>query len=76
MHADMEDLKTFAGNAGAAEANQLTHWDITFWSERLRESKYDINEVCLRCPLFIACLPLFPLFVQVTTISCCNLINL
>ncbi|CAL9064167.1 unnamed protein product [Musa banksii] len=45
---DMEDLKTFAGNAGAAEANQLTHWDITFWSERLRESKYDINEEELR----------------------------
>ena len=23
----------------------MTHWDISFWSERLRESKYDINEV-------------------------------
>lgn len=47
MHADMEDIKTFSSNAGAAEANELTHWDITFWSERLRESKYDINEVCI-----------------------------
>ncbi|KAG6483078.1 probable cytosolic oligopeptidase A [Zingiber officinale] len=45
---DMEDIKTFASNAGAAESNELTHWDITFWSERLRESKYDINEEELR----------------------------
>ncbi|CAA7027203.1 unnamed protein product [Microthlaspi erraticum] len=45
---DMEDLKNFAKNQGAAEADSLTHWDITFWSERLRESKYDINEEELR----------------------------
>ncbi|CAA7020209.1 unnamed protein product [Microthlaspi erraticum] len=36
----MEDLETFAKNQGAVEADSLTHWDITFWSERLRESKY------------------------------------
>jgi oligopeptidase A len=41
----MEDLKIFAKDSGSAEANDLTHWDLTFWSERLRESKYDINEV-------------------------------
>lgn len=45
---DMEDLKSFAKNQGAAESDSLTHWDTTFWSERLRESKYDINEVL--CP--------------------------
>ncbi|KFK28230.1 hypothetical protein AALP_AA8G489300 [Arabis alpina] len=45
---DMEDLKSFAKDQGAAEADSLTHWDITFWSERLRESKYDINEEELR----------------------------
>ncbi|AED91561.1 Organellar oligopeptidase A, chloroplastic/mitochondrial [Arabidopsis thaliana] len=45
---DIEDLKSFAKNQGAAEADSLTHWDITFWSERLRESKYDINEEELR----------------------------
>ncbi|XP_023643733.1 organellar oligopeptidase A, chloroplastic/mitochondrial [Capsella rubella] len=45
---DMEDLKSFAKNQGAAESDSLTHWDTTFWSERLRESKYDINEEELR----------------------------
>ncbi|MQL83897.1 hypothetical protein Taro_016388 [Colocasia esculenta] len=48
---DMEDLKTFALEKGAEEANDLNHWDITFWSERLREAKYDINEEELR-PFF------------------------
>ncbi|KAG2309931.1 hypothetical protein Bca52824_021488 [Brassica carinata] len=45
---DIEDLKSYAKSQGAAEADSLTHWDITFWSERLRESKYDINEEELR----------------------------
>ncbi|KAL6633250.1 hypothetical protein ACP70R_025921 [Stipagrostis hirtigluma subsp. patula] len=45
---DMEDLKVFAKDSGSPEANDLTHWDLTFWSERLRESKYDINEEELR----------------------------
>ncbi|CAD6248807.1 unnamed protein product [Miscanthus lutarioriparius] len=45
---DMEDLKIFAKDSGSPEANDLTHWDLTFWSERLRESKYDINEEELR----------------------------
>ncbi|KAL2239895.1 UNVERIFIED_CONTAM: Organellar oligopeptidase A, chloroplastic/mitochondrial [Sesamum indicum] len=42
---DMEDLRDFARGQGAEEANDLNHWDINFWSERLRESKYDLNEV-------------------------------
>uniref|UniRef100_A0A7N1A657 oligopeptidase A n=1 Tax=Kalanchoe fedtschenkoi TaxID=63787 RepID=A0A7N1A657_KALFE len=45
---DMEDLKTFSKSQGAAEADDLTHWDLNFWSERLRESKYEINEEELR----------------------------
>ncbi|XP_074308109.1 putative cytosolic oligopeptidase A [Silene latifolia] len=45
---DMEEIKSFATQQGAAEADNLTHWDTTFWSERLRESKYDINEEELR----------------------------
>ncbi|RZB92980.1 probable cytosolic oligopeptidase A [Glycine soja] len=48
---DIEDLKEFSKSQGALEAGDLTHWDITFWSERLRESKYDINEEELR-PFF------------------------
>ncbi|KAJ1382173.1 Peptidyl-dipeptidase DCP [Sesbania bispinosa] len=42
---DMEDLKKFS------KTENLAHWDINFWSERLRESKYDINEEELR-PFF------------------------
>ncbi|PNT69733.1 hypothetical protein BRADI_3g60550v3 [Brachypodium distachyon] len=45
---DMEDLKVFVKDSGSAEANDLTHWDLSFWSERLRESKYDIDEEGLR----------------------------
>ncbi|XP_013628521.1 PREDICTED: probable cytosolic oligopeptidase A [Brassica oleracea var. oleracea] len=45
---DMKDLKSFAKSQGAEESGSLTHWDTTFWSERLRESKYDINEEELR----------------------------
>ncbi|KAL3721845.1 hypothetical protein ACJRO7_034222 [Eucalyptus globulus] len=41
---DMEDLKRFAKSQGAKEYDDLRHWDINFWSERLRESKYDISE--------------------------------
>ncbi|KAM0012130.1 putative oligopeptidase A [Helianthus debilis subsp. tardiflorus] len=45
---DMEDLKLFSKSQGAPEADELTHWDIVFWSERLYESKYEINEEELR----------------------------
>lgn len=48
---DLEDLKTFAKEQHAEEANDMCHWDISFWSERLREAKYDINEEELR-PFF------------------------
>ncbi|KAL6993944.1 oligopeptidase A [Sarracenia purpurea var. burkii] len=45
---DMEDLKQFCQTQGASEANDLNQWDINFWSERLRESKYELNEEELR----------------------------
>ncbi|KAL7190797.1 hypothetical protein ACSBR2_022973 [Camellia fascicularis] len=45
---DMEDLKHFCQTQGAPESNDLNHWDINFWSERLRESKFEINEEELR----------------------------
>ena len=50
---DMVDLKNFSKSQGAAEADDLNHWDLNFWSERLRESKYDINEVK---SLFLICI--------------------
>ncbi|XP_058747662.1 organellar oligopeptidase A, chloroplastic/mitochondrial-like isoform X2 [Vicia villosa] len=45
---DLEDLKKFSKDQGALEADDLKNWDIRFWSERLCESKYDINEEELR----------------------------
>ncbi|KAH1082562.1 hypothetical protein J1N35_022323 [Gossypium stocksii] len=45
---DIEDLKSYSKSQGALEADNLCHWDINFWSERLRESKYNINEEELR----------------------------
>ncbi|TYJ04404.1 hypothetical protein E1A91_A12G089700v1 [Gossypium mustelinum] len=45
---DVEDLKSYSKSQAASEADSLSHWDISFWSERLRESKYDINEEELR----------------------------
>ena len=43
----MEDLENLAKAQDAIEANDLKQWDINFWGERLRELKYDINEVHL-----------------------------
>lgn len=51
--AEMAELKTFAQSQGAPEANNLMNWDIAFWSERLREAKYDLKDEALR--------PYFPL---------------
>ena len=42
----MQDIKDFAKSQDAVEAEELAHWDINFWSERLRELRYDVNEVC------------------------------
>lgn len=50
---DLADLRAFAISQGATEANDLKHWDIAYWSERLREAKFDFNAEELR--------PYFPL---------------
>jgi oligopeptidase A len=50
---DLEDLRAFAISKNAAEANDLKHWDLAYWSERLREAKFDFNAEELR--------PYFPL---------------
>jgi oligopeptidase A len=50
---ELADLKAFAAAKGAAEANDLTHWDTAFWAERIREEKYGLNDEELR--------PYFPL---------------
>ena len=50
---DLEELREFARAQGAAEADELQHWDLAFWSERLREHRYAISDEELR--------PYFPL---------------
>ncbi|MFB2936646.1 M3 family metallopeptidase [Aerosakkonemataceae cyanobacterium BLCC-F154] len=50
---DLAELKAFAASKNAPEAKDLKHWDISFWSERQREAKFDFNAEELR--------PYFPL---------------
>ncbi|MCL2932932.1 MAG: M3 family metallopeptidase [Trichodesmium sp. MAG_R03] len=50
---DLEELKKFAASKNAPEANDFQHWDISFWSERLREEKFSFTTEELR--------PYFPL---------------
>ncbi|CAH9066807.1 unnamed protein product, partial [Cuscuta europaea] len=45
---DVQDLKDFCKRQGALEADDFNSWDFMFWSERLRESKYEIYEDNLR----------------------------
>jgi len=49
---DLENLRTFAKEQGADEAADeaadLQHWDISFWSARLRENLFDYKSEDLR----------------------------
>jgi oligopeptidase A len=42
---ELDDLRAFAAEQGAGELNP---WDMSFWSERLREQRYSISEEELR----------------------------
>lgn len=42
---DYAEVKTFAAEQGAGELNA---WDITYWSEKLRQAKYAISDEDLR----------------------------
>ncbi|KAK9804552.1 hypothetical protein WJX73_008970 [Symbiochloris irregularis] len=48
---DLKDVQEHAASQGFKE--ELKHWDVSFWAERLREAKYDIRDEDLR--------PYFPL---------------
>ncbi len=50
---ELKELKKCAKRNGAIEANDLAPWDISFWSERLRQERFKLNQEELR--------PWFPL---------------
>ncbi|MBD2297233.1 M3 family metallopeptidase [Nostoc sp. FACHB-190] len=50
---ELAELKAFAATTGAPEAQDLQHWDISFWAERQREAKFSFTTEELR--------PYFPL---------------
>lgn len=46
---ELAEIRAFAKEAGAPEAETgLMQWDIGFWSERLREARYELKEEDLR----------------------------
>lgn len=48
---ELEELRQIASESGQKE--ELAHWDLPFWAERLRENRYDFTDDQLR--------PYFPL---------------
>eukprot|EP00752_Nemacystus_decipiens_P015237 g13570.t1 len=51
MEKDLAELRAFAKEQG--EADELMHWDLAFWAERMREQRFDYTDEELR--------PYFPL---------------
>ena len=50
---ELLDLQTIAREHKAPEADDLAPWDIAYWSEKLRQSRFDLDQEALR--------PWFPL---------------
>ncbi|HEY9630257.1 MAG TPA: M3 family metallopeptidase [Coleofasciculaceae cyanobacterium] len=50
---ELDELRQFAAAQGAEESADLQPWDVTFWTERLREDRFAYNAEELR--------PYFPL---------------
>ena len=51
--AELEDLRSLASRHGAPEAADLQAWDVSFWAERLRRERFELDSEALR--------PWFPL---------------
>ncbi|MDY7022647.1 MAG: M3 family metallopeptidase, partial [Cyanobacteriota bacterium] len=45
---EFEELKAFAKAKGAPEAEDLKHWDISYWAEHQREEKFAFTDEELR----------------------------
>jgi oligopeptidase A len=46
---ELDDVRAFMDAHGAAgEARDIRHWDVPYWSERLREARYDYSEEQIR----------------------------
>jgi oligopeptidase A len=50
---ELEDLRACARRHGAPEAEDLRPWDVSYWAERLRQERFDLDSEALR--------PWFPL---------------
>ena len=45
---DHRELIAFARRESGDESLELSHWDIAFWAERMREKQYDLSDEQLR----------------------------
>jgi oligopeptidase A len=46
---ELDELRAFMRERGASEeAGDIRHWDVSYWSERLREERFDYSEEELR----------------------------
>ena len=45
-HREMDELRFFKREQG--ESEEVCHWDVTYWSERMREARFDYSEEVLR----------------------------
>ena len=46
--AEYDELCDYAKSKQGADYSPLKHWDISYWSEKLREEKYDLSDELLR----------------------------
>jgi oligopeptidase A len=41
---ELTEITALAREKGGDEYSELKHWDVTYWSERLKESKFELTE--------------------------------